>query len=52
MADRKAAVLEQTVAEMTRLHKVIAVQRALLTELTASLHRPVYPPLPHAHSLE
>ena len=48
----KTAVLEQTVAEVMRLHKVIAVQRALLTELTAPLHRPVHQPVPPTHPSE
>ena len=48
--DTKAAVLENLVAEVIRLHKVIAVQRAMLTGLMAPLRRPVHPPLPHAHS--
>ena len=48
--DSKAAVLEQTVAEVLRLRAVIDTQQALLSGQTAPLHRPVNPPLPHALS--
>ena len=50
--DSKAAVLEQTVAEVMRLRAVIAAQQTMLSGQTAPLHRSVHPPLPHALSPE
>ena len=50
--DSKAAVLEQTVAEVMRLRGVIAAQQAVMSGQTAPLHRTVLPPLPHALSPE
>ena len=49
--DSKAAVLEQTVAEMLRLRALVATQQqAISSGQTAPLHRPLLPPLPHALS--
>ena len=50
--DSKAAVLEQTVAEVTRLRAVVASQQAVLRGHAAPLQRSVHPPLPHAMSPE
>ena len=46
--DGKATVLERAVEELTRLRKVIAVQRAIMAELAAQRHQPVHSSPPPA----